>query len=170
MLATYFITLTCRDVRPNLIWKGQKSTNLYQKAIETLFMDFAHCVYLWNVYLFIFHIHYLFIYVFLLFTKVQKCYIFWHCARLFVYLCISFIPKSRNVIFSGTVGLCISFISRSVMFSGTVHLARLSVFETEITMSWINTNTVNKYFFASSVFFFPFWNRCESRRQCPSKP
>ncbi len=27
-----------------------------------------------------------------------------------------------------------------------------SVFETDITMSWINTNTVKKHFFASSVF------------------
>ncbi len=47
---------------------------------------------------------YLFIYVFLLFPGVQKCYVFWHCARLFVYLCISIIfRKSRNVTFSGTV-------------------------------------------------------------------
>ncbi len=36
--------------------------------------------------------------VFLYFTEVQKCYVFRHCAGLFVYLCIS-----RKVIFSGTV-------------------------------------------------------------------
>ncbi len=30
--------------------------------------------------------YYLFIYVFLLFPEVQKCYVFRHCARLFVYL------------------------------------------------------------------------------------
>ncbi len=31
---------------------------------------------------------YLFIYVFILLPEVQKCYVFWHCARLFVYLFI----------------------------------------------------------------------------------
>ncbi len=88
----------------------------------------------------IFRIHYLFIYVFLLFyrspemlcflalgqiiclfmyfycfTEVQKCYVFWLCA-----LC-----KTGS--------------------------SQWSVFETDITMSWINTNTVNKHFFASSA-------------------
>ncbi len=58
---------------------------------------------------------YLFIYVFLLFPEVQKCYVFWHCA-----LC-----KTGS--------------------------SQWSVFETDITMSWINTNTVNKHFFPSSV-------------------
>ncbi len=58
---------------------------------------------------------YLFIYVFLLFPEVQKCYVFRHCA----------LSKTGS--------------------------SQWSVFETEITMSWINTNTVNKYFFASSV-------------------
>ncbi len=56
---------------------------------------------------------YLFIYVFLLFPEVQKC--FRHCA-----LC-----KTGS--------------------------SQWSVFETDITMSWINTNTVNKHVFASSV-------------------
>ncbi len=37
---------------------------------------------------------YLFIYVFLLFPEVQKCYVFRHCVRLFVYLCIYFISRS----------------------------------------------------------------------------
>ncbi len=37
---------------------------------------------------------YLFIYVFLLFPEVQKCYVFRHCVRLFVYLCISIISRS----------------------------------------------------------------------------
>ncbi len=98
----------------------------------------------------------LFIYVFLLFSEVQKFYVFWHCARLFVYLCISFI--SRICMFFGHcarlfVYLCISFISRICMFFR--HCARTcktgssqwSVFETDITISWINTNTVNKHFF-----------------------
>ncbi len=83
--------------------------------------DFAHCVYLWSVYLFIFRIHYLFIYVFLLLPEVQKfCFlalcqiiclcmylfyfqksrnfVFWHCARLFVYLCIYFIFRSPEML------------------------------------------------------------------------
>ncbi len=89
---------------------------------------------------------YLFIYVFILFPEVQKCYVFGHCARLFVYLCIYFISripemlcfralsqiiclfmylfyfqKSRNFMFFGHcarlfVYLCISFISRICMF------------------------------------------------------
>ncbi len=56
-------------------------------------MDFAHCVAVKCIY------------VFLLFPEVQKCYVFRHCARLFVYLCIYlfYFQKSRNVMFSGTV-------------------------------------------------------------------
>ncbi len=46
---------------------------------------------------------YLFIYVFLLFPEVQKCYVFRHCARLLVYLCISIISRSPEMLFSGTV-------------------------------------------------------------------
>ncbi len=47
---------------------------------------------------------YLFIYVFLLFPEVQKCYIFRHCVRLFVNLCISIISRSPEMLcFSGTV-------------------------------------------------------------------
>ncbi len=58
---------------------------------------------------------YLFIYVFLLFPGVQKCYVFRHWA---------------------------------VCQTGS---SQWSVFETDITMSWISTNTVNKHFFSSSV-------------------
>ncbi len=85
-------------------------------------MDFAHFVYLWNVYLFIFRLHYLFIYVFLLFPEVQECYVsgtvsdylfiyvfllfpevqecyvFRHCVRLFVYICISIISRSPGML------------------------------------------------------------------------
>ncbi len=83
------------------------STNLYQNAVETLFMDFAHCVYLWNVYLFIFRIHY-------------------------VYLCISIISRSPEMLcFQALCHIICLFIylfyfqkSRNVMFSGTVHFAR----------------------------------------------
>ncbi len=41
---------------------------------------------------------YLFIYVFLLFPEVLKCYVFWHCVRLFVYLCISIISRSPEML------------------------------------------------------------------------
>ncbi len=41
---------------------------------------------------------YLFIYVFLLFPEVQKCYVFRHCVRLFVYLCISIISRSPEML------------------------------------------------------------------------
>ncbi len=41
---------------------------------------------------------YLFIYVFISFPEVQKCYVFWHCARLFVYLCISIISRSPEML------------------------------------------------------------------------
>ncbi len=40
----------------------------------------------------------LFIYVFLLFPEVQKCYVFRHCARLLVYLCISIISRSPEML------------------------------------------------------------------------
>ncbi len=61
---------------------------------------------------------YLFIYVFLLFSEVQKDYVFRHCARLFVYLCISIISRSpERLCFRHCarlfVYLCISIISRS---------------------------------------------------------
>ncbi len=139
-------------------------------------MDFAHCVYLWNLFL-----HYLFIYVFLLLTEVQKCYVFWHCARLFVYvfilfpemlcflalcqiicLCISIISRSPEMLcfqaLCQIICLCIYFISRSpemLYFQAlcTSGSSQRSVFETDITMSWINTNTVNKHFFSSSVTY-----------------
>ncbi len=42
--------------------------------------------------------NYLFIYVFLLFPEVQKCYVFWHCAILLVYLCISIISRSPEML------------------------------------------------------------------------
>ncbi len=152
--------------------------------------DFAHCVYLWNVYLFIFRIHYLFIYVFLLLPEVQKlcflalcqiiclfmylfyfqksrnvmfsgtvpdylfiyvfillpevqkCYVFWHCARLFVYLFIYCTSRSPEMLcFQALCTLQDRFI------------LVVSFFKTDITMSWINTNTLNKHFFASSVTY-----------------
>ncbi len=71
---------------------------------------------------------YLFIYVFLLFPEVQKCYVFWHCARLFVYLCISIISRSPEMLcFQALCQIICLFMyfyyfqkSRNVMFSGTV--------------------------------------------------
>ncbi len=42
--------------------------------------------------------YYLFIYVFLLFPEVQRCYVFRHCTRLFVYLCISIISRSPEML------------------------------------------------------------------------
>ncbi len=71
---------------------------------------------------------YLFIYVFLLFPEVQKCYVFRHCARLFVYLCISIISRSPEMLCFLALCQIISLFmyfyyfqkSRNVMFSGTV--------------------------------------------------
>ncbi len=71
---------------------------------------------------------YLFIYVFLLFPEVQKCYVFGHCARLFVYLCIYFISRSPKMLCFLALCQIISLFmyfyyfqkSRNVMFSGTV--------------------------------------------------
>ncbi len=71
---------------------------------------------------------YLFIYVFLLFPEVQKCYIFRHCVRLFVYLCISIISRSPEMLcFQALFQIICLFMyfyyfqkSRNVMFSGTV--------------------------------------------------
>ncbi len=71
---------------------------------------------------------YLFIFVFLLFPEVQKCYVFWHCARLFVYLCISIISRSPEMLcvlaLCQIICLFMYFYyfqkSRNVMCSGTV--------------------------------------------------
>ncbi len=85
---------------------------------------------------------YLFIYVFILLPEVQKCYVFWHCARLFVYLCIYFTSRSPEMLcFQALCTLQDRFI------------LVVSFFKTDITMSWINTNTLNKHFFASSVTY-----------------
>ncbi len=63
---------------------------------------------------------YLFIYVFLLFPEVQKCYVFRHCARLFVYVFLLFPEMLCFQALCQIICLCISIISRNVMFSGTV--------------------------------------------------
>ncbi len=71
---------------------------------------------------------YLFIYVFLLFPEVQKCYVFRHCARLCVYLCISIISRSPEMLcFQALCKIICLFMyfyyfqkSRNVMFSGSV--------------------------------------------------
>ncbi len=71
---------------------------------------------------------YLFIYVLLLFPEVQKCYVFRHWARLFVYLCISIISRSPEMLcFQALCQIICLFMYlfyfqkfRNVMFSGTV--------------------------------------------------
>ncbi len=75
---------------------------------------------------------YLFIYVFILFPEVQRCYVFRHCVRLFVYLCIYFISRSTEMLcFQALCQIICLFMYlfyfqkyRDVMFSGTVHFAR----------------------------------------------
>ncbi len=75
----------------------------FQKSINVMFPDTVP--------------DYLFIYVFLLFPEVQKCYVFRHCARLFVYLCIYIISRSPEMLcfqaLCQIICLCISIISRS---------------------------------------------------------
>ncbi len=61
---------------------------------------------------------YLFICVSFLFPEVHKCYVFWHCAKLFVYLCIFIISGIQKCyVFWHCARLfvysCIYFISRS---------------------------------------------------------
>ncbi len=87
---------------------------------------------------------YLFIYVFQYFPEVQKCYVFRHCARLFVYLFIYIISRSPEMLcFQALCQIICLFMyfqkgyifrhcarlfvylyyfqkSRNVMFSGTV--------------------------------------------------
>ncbi len=80
-----------------------------------------------------------------------------------VYLCISIISRSPEMLcFLALYQIICLFMhffyfqkSNNIVFR---HCAlcktgssQWSVFETDITMSWINTNTVNKHFFASSV-------------------
>ncbi len=77
---------------------------------------------------------------FLLFPEVQRMLCFQGtCVRLFC-LCISIgFPEVQR---------CYVFRHCALCKTGS---SQWSVFETDITMSWINTNTVNKHFFASSV-------------------
>ncbi len=77
-----------------------------------------------------------------------------------VYLFISII--SRNVMFQALCQIICLFMYfyyfqkpemlyfQALCTSGS---SQRSVFETDITMSWINTNTVNKHFFSSSVTY-----------------
>ncbi len=134
----------------------QKSTHLYQKAVETLFMDFAHCVTVkWTLVVkgkppltdkparkthksnrraagtsslgsFFEKQHHLRM------TKSSLFFAFVICLIMDFY----YFQK------------CYVFRHCALCKTGS---SQWSVFETDITMSWINTNTVNKYFFASSA-------------------
>ncbi len=83
-------------------------------------MDFAHFVAVKCIYVFLLFPEVLFsgtvqkccflalcqiICLFMYFYYFQKFrhVVFWHCARLFVYLCISIISRSSDMLFSGTV-------------------------------------------------------------------
>ncbi len=107
--------------------KWTKEHEFISKSSRDAFRGFCT---LWSIFMYFYYFQkstnvmvfgtvpdYLFIYVFLLFPEVQKCYVFRHCA-----LC-----KTGS--------------------------SQWSVFETDITMSWINTNTVNKHFFAYSFTY-----------------
>ncbi len=111
----------------------------FQKSRNVMFLALCQIICLY-MYFYYFHksrnvmfsgtvSDYLFIYVFLLFPEVQECYVFRHCVRLFVYICISIISRSPGMLCFWHCALCKTGSSQ------------WSVFETDITMSWISTNT-----------------------------
>ncbi len=71
---------------------------------------------------------YLFIYVFILFPEVQKCYVFWHCARWFVYLCISIISRSPEMLCFLALCQMICLFMYFYYFYVFRHCARLLVY------------------------------------------
>ncbi len=98
-----------------------------------------------------------------------KCiyFLFYFLHSLFVYLCISITSRSPEIVcvlalcqiiclfmylflLLPEVQKCYVFRHCALCKTGS---SQWSVFETDITMSWINTNTVNKHFFASSVTY-----------------
>ncbi len=127
MLATSYhnVNMPKRQTSFNPEWT--KEHEFTSKTVETLFMDFAHWVAVKCIY------------EFLLFPEVQKCYVSRTVPDyLFIYVFILF-PEVQKCYVLWHCALCKTGSSQ------------WSVFETDITMSWINTNTVNKHFFASSV-------------------
>ncbi len=112
--------------------------------------------------------NYLFFYVFLLFPEVQKCDVFRHCVRLFVYLCISIIlQKSRNVMFSGTVPdyLFISIISKSPEMSCFQALCQIIClfmyfYYFQKSRNVMFSGTVSDYLFIYVFLLFPEVQKC----------
>ncbi len=111
--------------------------------------------------------NYLFICVFLLFPEVRKCYVFWHCARLFVYLCISIISRSPEMLcFQSLCQIICLFMyfyyfqkSRNVVFSGTVsdylfiYVTYFYYFQKFINVMF--SGTVSDYLFIYVFLLFP---------------
>ncbi len=97
----------CRNLRPHLI--RTKVHKFISESRRDTFHGFCTlCVSVKCIYVFLLFPEMLcflalcqIICLFMYLYYFQKCYVFWHCARLFVYLCIYII--SRNVMFSGTV-------------------------------------------------------------------
>ncbi len=108
---------------------------------------------------------YLFIYVFLLFPEVQRCYVFWNCVRLFVYLCISIIFRSPEMLcFLALCQIICLFMyfyyfqkSRNVMFSGTVsdYCLFMYFYYFQKSRNVMFSGTVSDYLF---MYFYYFQN------------
>ncbi len=99
-------------------------------------MDFAHCVALKCIY------------VFLLFPEVQKC-CFRHCARLFVYLCISIISISPEM-------LC---------FQALCQIICVFILFPEVQKCYVS-GTVPDYLFICVFILFPEVQKCYVFRHC----
>ncbi len=102
MLLRHIITLTCRNVRPHLIRKGQKSTNLYKKNSRDAFCGFCTvCICEICIYLFFAFIICLLMYSYYFQKSRMLCFLaLSQIICLFMYL--FYFQKSRNVMFSGT--------------------------------------------------------------------
>ncbi len=119
---------------------------------------------------------YLFIYVFLLFPEVQKCYVFRHCVRLLVYLCISIISRSPEMsCFQALCKIICLFMyfyyfqkSRNVMFSGTVpdYWLFMYFYYFQKSRNVMFSGTVPDYLFIYVFLLFPEVQKCYVFRHC----
>ncbi len=114
--------------RTPIFWSISKSSRDDFYGFCTLYVSMK-CV-------FIYFSHSLFVYVFILCPEAQKCYVFWHGVRLFVYLCISIISRSPEMLcFQALCTLQDRFIISVVSFWNRHH------------------NVLNKYKYCEQTLF-----------------
>ncbi len=114
---------------------------------------------------------YLFICVFLLFPEVQKCHVFRHCVRLFVYLCISIISRSPEMsCFQALCQIICLFVYFYYFQKCHVyrHCARLFMYfyYFQKSRNVMFSGTVSDYLFIYVFLLFPEVQKCHVFRHC----